>query len=59
MGMLFNNFLEEGYYEYDDFSGYTLVTDGSKKQELLENGKLFHSDGHGYGPEQVNGIDIK
>lgn len=44
MSLLFNNWLEEGYYE-DDGYGLTQVTDPQRIRELQREGCLYHNDG--------------
>lgn len=48
MGMHFHSWAEEGFYEYDDFCGYTKVTDPDRIERLKQEGKLYRSDGGGY-----------
>lgn len=56
MSIFFNNWLEEGYYEWDDYFGYTRV-EGEKIEESLEKGNLYYSDGSGYGVAKVDEIN--
>lgn len=58
MGLLFNNWLEEGYYEWNDFDGYSKV-DGNALIEAKDNGTLYHSDGSGYGLSKVNDENLE
>lgn len=49
MGMMFNNWLDEGYYEYNDFDGYSKVSDLSS----VDEDNLYYSSGDGYGLTKV------
>ena len=51
--MLFANWAAEGYYEYDDFCGYTQVTNKAHIEQLKAEGKLYYSDGSGYDSPQI------
>ena len=55
MGMQFGNWADEGYYEYDDFCGYTKVTNEARKEQLRAEDKLLYSDGSGFdNPQKVD-----
>jgi hypothetical protein len=56
MGLLFRNWLEEGYYEEDEMGDLTKIEDPRQIREAANKGTLFHHDGMGmtksYGLEE-------
>jgi hypothetical protein len=47
MGMLFRNWLEEGFYEEDEMGDLTKIDDPRRIREAANSGKLYHHDGMG------------
>lgn len=47
MGMLFRNWLEEGYYEEDGYGDLTKIDDPNEITTAKKNNRLYHHDGYG------------
>ena len=47
MGLLFNNWLDEGYYEEDGMGDLTHITDIKDILKAQQKGSLYHNDGMG------------
>ena len=45
MGLLFNNYLDEGFYEEDSYGTLTKITNHKKIVEAQQNGALYENDG--------------
>jgi capsid portal protein len=45
MGLLFNNYLDDGFYEEDSYGTLTKITDPKKIIEAQQNGTLYENDG--------------
>ena len=45
MGQLFNNYLDEGFYEEDSYGTLTKITNPKKIVEAQQNGALYENDG--------------
>jgi capsid portal protein len=45
MGLLFNNYLDEGFYEEDSYGTLTKITNPKKIVEAQQNGSLYENDG--------------
>jgi len=45
MGLLFRNWLEEGYYEDDGTGDLTRITEPDDILEAQKNGRLYENDG--------------
>jgi capsid portal protein len=45
MGLLFNNYLDEGFYEEDSYGTLTKITNPKKIVEAQQNGALYENDG--------------
>lgn len=57
MGLLFNNWLEEGYYEDDGFGDLTRIEDPQEIREAQKQGRLYENDGMAttkVGDEDIN-----
>lgn len=44
MGLLFNNYLDEGFYEEDSYGTLTKITDPKKIIEAQQKGTLYEND---------------
>ena len=53
MGLLFRNWLEEGFYEEDDY-GLTKIETEEEIYQARKDGILYYSNGDGYGPSKIN-----
>jgi len=47
MGLLFSNWLEEGFYEEDGYGDLTRIKDPDKIHKAKKEGRLFEHDGMG------------
>jgi hypothetical protein len=47
MGMLFRNWLEEGFYEEDEMGDLTRIDEPRQIREAANRGTLYHHDGMG------------
>jgi len=56
MGLLFNNYLDEGFYEEDSYGTLTKITNPKKIVEAQQNGTLYENDG--IATTQVNKDEI-
>ena len=56
MGLLFNNYLDEGFYEEDSYGILTKITNPKKIVEAQQNGTLYENDG--IATTQVNKDEI-
>ena len=45
MGLLFRNWLDEGYYEEDSWGDLTRIEDPDRILEAQKEGKLYQNDG--------------
>jgi capsid portal protein len=45
MGLLFNNYLDDGFYEEDSYGTLTKITDPKKIVEAQQNNTLYENDG--------------
>jgi capsid portal protein len=45
MGLLFNNYLDEGFYEEDSYGTLTKITNPKKIVEAQQKGALYENDG--------------
>ena len=45
MGLLFNNYLEKGYYELDDYGTYTKLDNMKDILKAQQQGTLYENDG--------------
>lgn len=45
MGLLFTNWLEEGYYEEDSMGDLTRIEDPKEILEAQKQGRLYQNDG--------------
>lgn len=45
MGLLFNNYLEEGYYEKDSYDTFTKLNSANEIYNALFFGNLYQNDG--------------
>lgn len=45
MGLLFNNYLEKGYYELDEYGIYTKLDNMKDILKAQQNGTLYENDG--------------
>jgi len=60
MSMFGGGWLEEGFYSYEEYDGYTRVDDPDKIRELHQEGNLFEHDGMGMGKVETHDIiDLK
>lgn len=56
MGIFFNNWLEEGFYEEDGYGGYTKLEKADDIVKAFKNKRLYENDG--MGTTQVHKLDI-
>jgi len=64
MALLFRNWLEEGYYEEDDYGDLTKIDDPTRIIESAKNGTLYENDGMAmtkvHNPEEIfNKFNLK
>jgi hypothetical protein len=45
MSLLFNNWLDDGYYEKDDYDTFTRITDPVEIHRAQKEGTLYENDG--------------
>jgi hypothetical protein len=58
MGILFRNWLEEGFYEEDGWGDLTKIDEPRRIREAANSGTLYHHDGMGMSktdsPEEIH-----
>jgi hypothetical protein len=56
MAILGSKWLEEGYYEMDEYGDKTRLTSKEEINQAFKDNKLYYTDGSGYGLDKVENL---